>query len=58
MLFGYGASAINPYMVNEIIEYHHKLGFLNEQKLDKSIDNFNSGWGVIKVLIHKFFSQT
>ena len=52
MLFGYGASAINPYMVNEIIEYHHKLGFLNEQKLDKSIDNFNKAIakGILKVM--------
>ena len=51
-LFGYGASAINPYMVNEIIEYHHKLGFLNEQKLDKSIDNFNKAIakGILKVM--------
>ena len=52
MLFGYGASAINPYMVNEIIEYHHKLGFLNEQKLDKSINNFNKAIakGILKVM--------
>ena len=28
MLFGYGASAINPYLVNEIIEYHYELGHL------------------------------
>ena len=29
MLFGFGASAINPYLVNEIIDYHHNLGFIN-----------------------------
>ena len=28
MLFGYGASAINPYLVNEIIEHHQKNDFL------------------------------
>ena len=52
MLFGYGASAINPYMVNEIIEYHHKLGFLNNQKLDESITNFNKAIakGILKVM--------
>ena len=52
MLFGYGARAINPYMVNEIIEYHHKLGFLNEQKLDKSINNFNKAIakGILKIM--------
>ena len=31
MLFGYGASAINPYLVNEVIEYHHSLGAFGEQ---------------------------
>ena len=25
MLFGYGASAINPYLVNEVIEYHYEF---------------------------------
>ena len=39
-------------MVNEIIEYHHKLGFLNGQKLDQSIGNFNKAIakGILKVM--------
>ena len=36
MLFGYGASAINPYLVNEIIHYHHKMDFLKGVTINKS----------------------
>ncbi|ANW97474.1 glutamate synthase subunit alpha [Wenyingzhuangia fucanilytica] len=50
-LFGYGASAINPYMVNEIIRLQVKEGFI---KLDeqKAVDNFNKaiGKGILKVM--------
>ena len=42
MLFGYGASAINPYLVNEVIEYHHSIGTFGKQTLEKSIYNFNN----------------
>ena len=52
MLFGYGASAINPYLVNEIIEYHHNAGFLGDQKLLESIENYNTAIakGILKVM--------
>ena len=41
MLFGYGASAINPYLVNEIITYHHKKGIINGITRNKAIANYN-----------------
>ncbi|MDB3964123.1 glutamate synthase subunit alpha, partial [Flavobacteriaceae bacterium] len=41
MLFGYGASAINPYLVNEIISYHHKTGYIKGISLESAIGNFN-----------------
>ncbi len=51
LLFGYGASAINPYMVNEIIEERVDM---NTVKLDseKAIENYNKaiGKGVIKIM--------
>ena len=51
LLFGYGASAINPYLVNEIIEYELEQ---NETSLSKpkAIDNFNKAIakGIIKVM--------
>jgi len=52
MLFGYGASAINPYLVNEIIEFHHKKGFFRNQNLKVSIENFNKAIakGILKVM--------
>lgn len=50
-LFGYGASAINPYMVNEIIRLQVKEGFveLDEQK---AVNNFNKaiGKGILKIM--------
>jgi len=50
-LFGYGASAINPYMVNEIIREQVKEGFI-ELDEDKAVDNFNKaiGKGILKVM--------
>ena len=52
MLFGYGASAINPYLVNEIIEYHHNQGFFKDQALNISIEKYNTAIakGILKVM--------
>jgi len=50
MLFGYGASAINPYLVNEIINYKHKVGVLDN--LEEAIVNYNNAVakGILKVM--------
>uniref|UniRef100_UPI0025FA4A36 glutamate synthase central domain-containing protein n=1 Tax=Nonlabens sp. TaxID=1888209 RepID=UPI0025FA4A36 len=50
LLFGYGASAINPYMVNEIIENNIDLLELDDPQI--AIQNFNAaiGKGVLKVM--------
>ncbi|GIS21500.1 MAG: hypothetical protein CM15mP122_0060 [Bacteroidota bacterium] len=40
LLFGYGASAVNPYLVNEIITYQCNNNFIVESA-EKSINNFN-----------------
>ena len=52
MLFGYGASAINPYLVNEIINYHHEIGLINDVSLDQAIINYNNATakGILKVM--------
>ena len=52
MLFGYGASAINPYLVNEIISYHHEIGHIKDISLESSISNFNDAIakGILKVM--------
>jgi len=52
MLFGYGASAINPYLVNEIIEHHHKSGAFSDQTLKSCIENYNKAIakGILKVM--------
>ncbi len=52
MLFGYGASAINPYLVNEIINYHHETGLINDISLDQAITNYNNATakGILKVM--------
>ena len=52
MLFGYGASAINPYLVNEIITYHHNLGLIQNQNLNQAISNYNNATakGILKVM--------
>ncbi len=51
-LFGYGASAINPYMVNEIIRMQVKEGFITNMNEDKAVDNFNKaiGKGLLKIM--------
>ena len=52
MLFGYGASAINPYLVNEIISYHHKIGHIKDISVESAIANFNKAIakGILKVM--------
>ena len=52
MLFGYGASAINPYLVNEIINYNHEIGLINDVSLDQAITNYNNATakGILKVM--------
>jgi glutamate synthase (ferredoxin) len=51
-LFGYGASAINPYMVNEIIRMQVKEGFIINMDEQQAVDNFNMaiGKGILKVM--------
>ncbi len=51
LLFGYGASAINPYMVNEIIEEEIKQR-RPKIKSDEAIQNYNKavGKGILKVM--------
>ncbi len=52
LLFGYGASAINPYMVNEIIE--DKMNELDTTSIstEEAIQNYNKavGKGILKVM--------
>ena len=51
LLFGYGASAINPYMVNEIIAHQVEQGIISLDT-SKAIDNFNKAIakGIVKVM--------
>ncbi|WP_417445181.1 glutamate synthase large subunit [Joostella sp.] len=51
MLFGYGASAINPYMVNEIIEKAIADGDI-KNTFDEAIVNYNKaiGKGIVKIM--------
>ena len=51
-LFGYGASAINPYMVNEIIEKQVEEGNIQGIDAETAIDNFNKAIakGIVKVM--------
>lgn len=52
LLFGYGASAINPYMVNEIIEHHIEDLKIANVTVEEGVQNFNKavGKGVLKVM--------
>ncbi|GGX25638.1 glutamate synthase large subunit [Aquimarina muelleri] len=52
LLFGYGASAINPYMVNEIIKEQIEEGTISNLSFDDAIQNYNKavGKGVLKVM--------
>jgi len=52
LLFGYGASAINPYMVNEIIQKEIEAGNLDGIDFTTAVENYNKaiGKGVVKVM--------
>jgi glutamate synthase (ferredoxin) len=51
-LFGYGASAINPFMVNEIINYQVEKGAINGLSTENAIANFNIAIakGLVKIM--------
>jgi glutamate synthase (ferredoxin) len=51
-LFGYGASAINPYMVNEIIRTQVKEKVITGIDADSAVQNFNKaiGKGILKIM--------
>ena len=51
-LFGYGASAINPYMVNEIIDYQVEKGAIKGLSAENAIANFNKAIakGLVKIM--------
>jgi len=51
-LFGYGASGVNPYMVNEIIREKVRNGSLKGIDSDKAVQNFNKaiGKGILKIM--------
>lgn len=52
LLFGYGASAINPYMVNEIIGEQIKENNISGLTFEEAVYNYNKavGKGVLKVM--------
>ncbi|MGB3775920.1 MAG: glutamate synthase-related protein, partial [Leeuwenhoekiella sp.] len=52
LLFGYGASAINPYMVNEIIQEQITMGNLEGITFKEGVENYNKAVakGVVKVM--------
>ncbi len=52
LLFGYGASAINPYMVNEIIEDKINEFDVSSISSEEAIQNYNKavGKGILKVM--------
>ena len=52
LLFGYGASAVNPYMVNEIIEKRVKRKEIEVTSSIEAIRNYNKavGKGILKVM--------
>ena len=52
LLFGYGASAINPYMVNEIISHQIKNKVIQNISVQNAIDNFNKAIakGIVKIM--------
>ncbi len=51
-LFGYGASAINPYMVNEIIREKVNNGSISGIDSEEAVKNFNKaiGKGILKIM--------
>ena len=52
LLFGFGASAINPYLVNEIIAEQIEENDITEFTFDEAIENYNKaiGKGILKVM--------
>ena len=52
LLFGFGASAINPYLVNEIIAEQIEEHDITEYTFDEAIKNYNKaiGKGILKVM--------
>ena len=51
-LFGYGASAINPYMVNEIIAKQVEDKVIKNTSAEDAVQNFNKaiGKGLLKIM--------
>lgn len=52
LLFGFGASAINPYLVNEIIAEQIEANDITEFTFEEAIENYNKaiGKGILKVM--------
>ena len=52
LLFGYGASAVNPYIVNEIVENQIKESEISDLDYLTAIKNYNKavGKGILKVM--------
>lgn len=52
LLFGFGASAVNPYLVNEIIAEQIDELDITEYTFDEAIENYNKavGKGILKVM--------
>jgi len=52
LLFGFGASAINPYLVNEIIAEQIEENDITEYLFEEAIKNYNKavGKGILKVM--------
>ena len=52
LLFGFGASAINPYLVNEIIAEQIHANDITEFTFEEAIENYNKaiGKGILKVM--------
>ncbi|MCM4165957.1 MULTISPECIES: glutamate synthase large subunit [unclassified Arenibacter] len=52
LLFGFGASAINPYLVNEIIAEQIEEHDITEYTFEEAINNYNKavGKGILKVM--------
>lgn len=52
LLFGYGASAINPYMVNEIIYKLVEDKEIENEDPEEAVQNFNTaiGKGIVKIM--------
>ncbi|MGB6154216.1 MAG: glutamate synthase large subunit [Pricia sp.] len=52
LLFGFGASAINPYLVNEIIGEQIEEHDITEYTFEEAVENYNKavGKGILKVM--------